>query len=405
MTNIHRSAGVKIPDFPVGRPESCPFDPDEIYTRLRAEEPMTLVHCPAGMDAWLISRYEDMRHMLADRSLSSRAAGSDHMLPSYDGHEPLPGFMIQLDGQEHARLRRLLIGEFTVRKMEALRPYVQKITDEHIDAMLAGAGADLVPDFALPIPSKVICEMLGVPYKDHEMFQLDSQVLMSFEADEVSRGAASQRLEAYLGELIRQRITEPQGDLLSRLIARSNGTDRPLEVGEPATLSVLLLVAGHDTTANMITLGMLMLLENPGKLAELRADPDLIGTAVEELLRYLSVIQFGLLRYATRDVTIGGTEVKAGEWLVAAVPSGNRDESVFPSSDTLDLGRQVRTNLAFGFGAHVCIGQHLARIELQVALSTLLHRIPELRLAEPLAQSEFKRNDIVYGLQSMRVTW
>ncbi|MDK0523931.1 cytochrome P450 [Streptomyces sp. ML-6] len=267
------------------------------------------------------------------------------------------------------------------------------------------AGADLVRDFALPIPSKVICEMLGVPYKDHEMFQLDSQVLMSFEADEVSRGAASQRLEAYLGELIRQRIAEPQGDLLSRLIARSNDTDRPLEVGEPATLSVLLLVTGHETTANMITPGMLMLLENPGKLAELRADPDLIGTAVEELLCYLSVIQFGLLRHATQDVTIGGIEVKAGEWLVAAVPSGNRDESVFPSSDTLDLGRQVRTNLAFGFGAHVRIGQHLARIELQVALSTLLRRIPELRLAEPLAQSEFKRNDIVYGLQSMRVRW
>lgn len=405
MTNTRPTSRAEVPEFPVTRPESCPFEPDETYTRLRADDPVSLVRCPAGMDAWLVSRYQDIREMLADQRLSSRAAGSNHMLPSYDMCDPLPGFMIQLDGEEHARLRRLLIGEFTVRRMEALRPYIQKITDEHIDAMLAGSSADLVRDFALPIPMSVICEMLGVPYEDHEALQLDSEVLMSFEVDEAPREAASQRLEDYLAELIRQRIAEPQDDLLSRLIARGNETERPLSVEELATLGVLLLAAGHETTANMIALSMLVLLENPERMAALRAAPDTIGTAVEELLRYLSVIQFGLLRYATEDLTIGGTAVKAGEWLVAAVPSGNRDESVYAAPDTVDLGRQARTNLAFGFGAHVCIGAQLARIELQVALSTLLRRIPGLRLEKPLAQSEFKLNDIVYGLRSMPVAW
>ncbi|MFF4602680.1 cytochrome P450 [Streptomyces sp. NPDC001339] len=405
MTNTRTASGNGIPDFPVSRPDSCPFDPDETYTRLRADDPLSLVRCPAGMDAWLVTRYQDIRSVLADPRLSSRAAGSDHMLPSYDGRDPLPGFMIQLDGTEHARLRRLMMGEFTGRRVEALRPYIQKITDEHTDAMLAGSSADLVQDFALPIPSQVICEMLGVPYEDHTAFQHDSEVLTSFEADEAARAAATRRLEDYLGELIEKRLVEPQDDMLSRLIARAAETDRPLTVPELSTLGVLTLVAGHETTANMITLSMAVLLEDPERMAALRAAPETIGTAVKELLRYLTVIQFGLVRYATEDVTVGGTKVKAGEWVVAALPSGNRDERVFPDPDTVDLGRRARTNLAFGFGPHQCIGQQLAEVEMQVALSTLLRRLPGLRLARPLEQADFKLNDIVHGLRRMPVVW
>ncbi|GAA3436854.1 cytochrome P450 [Kutzneria kofuensis] len=395
-----------MPAFPTDRPDSCPFDPDEVYTRLRADEPVTAVRCPAGVDAWLVSRYADIRAVLTDPRLSSRAASSMHMLPIADlSRDPSPGAIIQADGEEHARLRRLLIGEFTVRRMEALRPYIQKITDEHIDAMLQGPGADLVQDFALPIPSLVICEMLGVPYDDRVQFQHDSEVLIGFEADEAARRAAGDRLWGYLGELIGQRLAEPRDDLLSRLIARANETDRPLTPQELATLGVTLLVAGHETTANMIALSTLVLLENSEQLAVLQAAPENAGPAVEELLRYLSVIQFGLFRYATQDVEVGGTQVRAGEWLVAAISSGNRDENVYPDPDTVDLGRQARTHLAFGFGAHQCIGQQLARIEMQVALTTLLRRIPGLRLAMPLPQSEFKRNDLVYGVRSLPVTW
>ncbi|WP_416970869.1 cytochrome P450 [Streptomyces sp. 4F14] len=403
MTDIRPAPAIH--DFPVTRPEKCPFDPDEEYARLRAEEPVSRVRCPAGMDAWLVTRYEDVRGVLADPRLSSRAAGSDHMLPSYAGHDPLPGFMIQLDGEEHARLRRLMIGEFTGRRVEALRPYIQRIADEHADAMLAGRGADLVRDFALPIPSRVICEMLGVPYQDHTSFQRDSQILTSFEADEATRAAATRRLEDHLGELIEKRLAVPQDDMLSRLIARADAGGRPLTVPELSTLAVLTLVAGHETTANMITLGMAVLLEDPERTAALRARPETIGPAVKELLRYLTVIQFGLVRYATEDVTVGGVEVRAGEWVVAALPSGNRDESVFPGPDTLDLGRRARTNLAFGFGPHQCIGQQLAEVELQVALTTLLRRLPGLRLARPLEQADFKLNDIVHGLRTMPVVW
>ncbi|MEV7923968.1 cytochrome P450 [Kitasatospora sp. NPDC088779] len=394
-----------LPEFPVTRPDSCPLDPDETYARLRAHAPVSPVRCPAGMDAWLVSRYEDIRSVLTDPRLSSRGAGSMHMLPSYDRRDPAPGSMIQLDGEEHARLRRLLIGEFTVRRMEALRPSVQRITDRHVDAMLAGSSADLVRDFALPIPSLVICELLGVPYDDHESFQHDSEVLIGFGADAATRDAATRRLEGYLGELIVRRRAEPRDDLLSRLIVRGEATEHPPTIGELATLGVLLLVAGHESTANMIALSALVLMADRERVAALRAAPDTIGTAVEELLRYLSVIQFGLLRYATEGVTVGGTAVAAGSWLVAAIPSGNRDEDVFPAPDTVDLRRPPRTHLAFGFGPHQCIGQQLARIELQVALTTLLRRVPGLRLAEPLAQSAFKHNDIVFGLRSMPVLW
>jgi len=405
MTNLSSAPDIRVHDFPVSRPQGCPFDPDEIYTRLRAEEPVTRVRCPAGMDAWLVTRYQDIRAVLADPRLSSRAAGSDHMLPSYAGHDPVPGFMIQLDGEEHARLRRLMMGEFTVRRVEALRPTVQRITDGHVDALLTAAEPDLVRDYALPIPSQVICEMLGVPYQDHAAFQHDSQILTSFEADEATRAAATRRLEDYLGELIEKRIAVPQDDMLSRLIARAEAGGRPLTVPELSTLAVLTLVAGHETTANMIALSMAMLLEDPGKLAALRAAPKTVDTAVKELLRHLTVIQFGLVRYATEDVTVGGVEVRAGEWVVAALPSGNRDESVFPDPDTLDLTRRARTNLAFGFGPHQCIGQQLAEVELRIALATLLRRVPGLRLARPLEQADFKLNDIVHGLRSMPVVW
>ncbi|MFE4973239.1 cytochrome P450 [Kitasatospora sp. NPDC056651] len=406
MTNPGPDQATGTPRFPTIRPPSRPFDPDESYARLRADAPVSPVRCPAGMDAWLVSRHEDIRAVLTDPRLSSRGAGSMHMLPSYDRADPPPGSMIQLDGAEHARLRRLLIGEFTVRRIAALRPSVQRITDRHIDAMLAaGPGADLVRDFALPIPSQLICELLGVPYADHDAFQHDSEVLIGFDADQATRDAATRRLEDYLADLVTRRLAEPRDDLLSRLIARGRTTERPPTVPELATLGVLLLVAGHETTANMIALSALVLTADPDRAAALRAAPDTIGLAVEELLRYLSVIQFGLLRYATEDVTVGGTPVAAGDWLVAAIPSGNRDEDVFPAPDTVDLRRPPRPHLSFGFGPHQCIGQQLARMELRIALATLLRRMPGLRPAEPLAPSAFKHNDIVFGLRSLPVTW
>jgi cytochrome P450 len=403
LSHVTTTRPVDLPTFPDQRPESCPFDPDPAYARLRAEEPVTTVRCPAGVDAVLVSRYEDARAALSDRRLSSWAASSQHMQHGYDFSEaPDSGQIIQLDGEDHARLRRLLIGEFTVRRMEALRPFIQRITDEHIDAMLAGTSADLVRDFGLPIPSLVICEMLGVPYADRADFQRDGELLLSIETDRAAGAMAWQRLGEYIGELVDRRTAEPQDDLLSRLIARGNATDSPLTRAELVTIGATLLIAGHETTANMISLSTAVLLENPEQQAALHADP---GTAVEELLRYLTVIQFGLLRRATEDVTVAGASLKAGEWLVAAIQSGNRDEDVFPRPDAVDLGRQARTHLGFGFGPHQCLGQQLARVELQIALTTLLRRIPGLRLAAPLPATEYKNSAIIYGLRSLPVEW
>jgi cytochrome P450 len=394
------------PAFPASRPESCPLDPDAVYARLRAEEPVTSVSCPLGIDTWLVSRYEDIRAMLVDPRLSARAASSQHMLPDYDLSKPvLPGSIVHLDGEEHSRLRRLLIGEFTVRRMDALRPYVQQIADEHIDAMLAGGNsAELVRDFALAIPSLTICELLGVPYADRAEFDRNSQLLMTLEADRHARSAAFQRMSGYLCELVEDRLDddEPRDDLLSRLITRAYESGDPLSMDELIMLTVTLLVAGHETTASMLGLSVVTLLENPGQVAALQADP---GTAVEELLRYLTVIQFGLLREATEDVVVAGQEVKAGEWIVGAISSGNRDETVYTDPDTVDLSRPHRSHLAFGFGAHQCLGQHLARVELKVALTTLFRRIPGLRLARPLVEADFRRNDLVYGVWSLPVTW
>jgi cytochrome P450 len=396
-----------LPAFPTTRSTQCPFDPPARYAELQASTPVPQVSCPAGIDAWLVTRYEDIRAVLTDSRLSSRGASSMHMTPSSDLSSPaMAGAIIQLDGAEHSRLRRLLISEFTVRRIEALRPYIQRITDEHIDAMLAGPQpADLVRDFALPIPVLVICELLGVPFADREAFQHDSAILVSVDTDPAIMEESSQRMRRYLGDLLADKVARPQDDLLSRLIQRGNETDRPLTMDELIFLGLTLLVAGHETTANTIALSTLVLLENPDQLAALRTSPELANSAVEELLRYLSVIQFGLLRYATEDVTVADTVIRAGEWLVAASSPGNRDESVYPGADEVDLKREARTHLAFGFGAHQCLGQQLARVELQVALTTLLSRLPNLRLPVPLADSAFKHNSIVYGLQAMPIVW
>jgi len=257
------------------------------YAELLASDPIPRVTCPAGIEARLVTRYEDIRAVLGDPRLSSRGASSMHMTPDADlTTSPMAGAIIQLDGGEHARLRRLLISEFTVRRMEALRPYIQRITDEHIDAMLAGPQpADLVRDFSLPIPSLVICEMLGVPYADRDAFQADSAILLNFETDRAISDEAAERMRTYLGELLADKVARPRDDLLSRLILRGKETDRPLTMDELVFLGLTLLVAGHETTANTIALSTLVLLRNPDQLAALRGSPELANSAVEEMLR------------------------------------------------------------------------------------------------------------------------
>ncbi|WP_410673079.1 cytochrome P450 [Amycolatopsis sp. cmx-4-68] len=397
------TAASATPALPTARPAGCPFDPPEDYATLRETAPTSPVRCPAGMDAWLVTRYSDVRAVLADRSMSSRGASSVHVHPDADLDEEVsPGSIIQLDGAAHSRLRKKVIAEFTVRRVEAMRGYVQELVESHLDAMLArGSSADLVQDFALPIPSLVICELLGVPYADRSRFQRQSGLLVSTDATPEEGKQAYDELSGFLAELFTDKQRNPQDDLFSRLISR--GGDDPLTMEELVVLGLSLLVAGHETTANMIALGTLVLLEHPAQRDVVLAAPE---RAVEELLRYLSVVQFGVLRYATEDVQVGSRSVKAGDWLVAALNSANRDEDLFPGGDKLDFHRESpRTHVAFGFGAHQCIGQQLARVELQEALTRLFRRVPDLRLAVPRESLAYKHNTLVYGVRELPVAW
>jgi cytochrome P450 len=393
--------------FPTARDAVCPFDPPAEYAELRAREGTTTLSCPVGIDAHVISRYDDVRAVLADPRLSSHAAPSTHVVAGAPLDRPvMPGGLLHMDGPEHARLRRLLTPEFTVKRIQAMRPYIQGLVDEHIDAMLASTGpVDLVHDFALPIPSLVICELLGVAYADRDRFQQQTGVLLDSSSDAAASERANVEITEFMTQLVIAKLAAPTDDMLGRLIARAKEAGQELTVQELVTLGVTLLIAGHETTSNMIGLSTLALLRQPDQLAALRADPELAGTAVDEMLRYLTILQFGVLRQVKEDLPVGDETIKAGEWLVAALSSGNRDESVFPDPDQIDLKREATAHLAFGYGIHQCLGQQLARVELQEVFARLHQRIPTLRLAVPFEDIEFKNDALVYGVRALPVTW
>ncbi|MGW7684627.1 cytochrome P450 [Kribbella sp. NPDC054772] len=393
--------------FPVGRPSGCPFDPAREYAAFRRADAPTKVSTPAGVDAYVVSRYDDVRTVLRDSRLSSRSAPSEHVVPDADlEREVESGSILQVDGAAHKRLRRMLAGEFAVKRMEALRPRVTAIIEERLDAMLAGGGpVDLVQEFALPIPSLVICELLGVPYADRAEFQARSAVLVQVDGDPDEQMRVSDAFNQYMVELVLAKQARREDDLLSRLITRGEELGTPLSLPELVSIGVTLLVAGHETTANMIALSTLALLRNPSQLEALRADPALAPAAVEELLRYLSVVHFGLFRLATDDVPVGGSTIGAGEYLIVALSSANRDEKVFPDPDRLDVARQGSAHVAFGFGPHQCLGQQLARLELQEVFTRLYARIPTLRLAVPFEEIDYRNNTLVYGVTALPVTW
>ncbi|MFB9924006.1 cytochrome P450 [Amycolatopsis halotolerans] len=395
----------ETPALPTTRTTGCPFDPPAEYAALREAAPVSRIRCPAGFDTWLVTRYDDVRAVLADPALSSRGASSVHVKAEQDPYAEVdPGSIIQLDGAEHSRLRKMVVAEFTVRRVEKLREYVREQVEQHLDAMLAKPGrADLVQDFALPIPSLAICELLGVPYADRELFQRQSSVLVSTDQDAETTGQAYHELAGYLGKLFAGKQQDPHDDLFSKLIVRAEASGEPLDLDELIMLGLSLLVAGHETTANMIALSALLLLEHPDQRTQALADPP---RAVEELLRYLSVVQFGVLRYATEEVKVGGQTVAEGDWLIAALNSANRDEDRYPHADRLDFTRESpRTHVAFGFGAHQCVGQQLARVEMQEALTALFRRVPDLRLAVPKESLAYKHNALVYGPEELPVAW
>ncbi|TMR37517.1 cytochrome P450 [Nonomuraea zeae] len=313
------------------------------------------------------------------------------------------GIFVFMDPPEHTRLRRSLTGQFTVRRMRELESRVTEIAVEHIEAMkAAGTEADLVPAFALPLPSLVICELLGVDYADRAEFQERTAVGLNASSTPREQAMARAELHAFMRGLVAAKRSNPADDLLSGLI---HDTDPPLTDAQLVDVALLLLTAGHETTANMLGLGTFALLEHPDQLAALRADPGLIDNAVEELLRFLSILQLGVSRVATEPVTLGGVDLPAGATVVIATPEVNRDPRHWDDPDTLDVRRPRTPHLAFGHGVHQCLGQQLARIELRIGLGELISRLPGLRLAVPAEQVPVRNEMLIFGVRSLPVTW
>jgi hypothetical protein len=397
-----------LPAFPMAR--QCPFDPPAELVDLAASRPIGRVRIWDGSTPWLLTRHDDVRAVLADRRFSSDPAktGFPNQSPvSKFRRERSKGSFLTMDDPEHARYRRMLVGEFTVRRIEALRPRIEATVHALLDSMTAGPNpVDLVSAFALPLPSLVICHLLGVPYADHEFFQRQSSDMLDTTGDPAEALRAGKELAVYLYKLIKAKEADPGDDLLSRLVDARLRTGE-LTDREITSMAILLLVAGHETTANQLALGVAALLRNPEQVEVLRTatEPEVINGAVEELLRLLTITHFGRRRIATEDVELNGTLIKAGEGVIAAADIANRDPRLFADPEAFDPARTPNRHVAFGFGVHQCLGQPLARLELQLALPALLRHFPDLRLAADLDQIPFRDKLPIYGPQELPVAW
>ncbi|MHA6628421.1 cytochrome P450 [Pseudonocardia sichuanensis] len=385
------------------------FDPAPELAELRDAGGVRRVRTPFGVDAWLVTRFADVREVLSDpvRFSNARVSVDDRRragMPPMSEEEIArmrAGNLLALDPPEHSRVRRMLTPEFTVRRMRRLEPRIREIVDEHLDAMQrTGPPSDLVADFALPVPSLVICELLGVPYADRAEFQerTSRQLDLSLPVQERFRLAKESR--AYMAELVGRAQAEPGEDMLGMLV-REHGDE--LSTDELVGIAGLLLVAGHETTANMLGLGTLALLRHPDQLAIVRDEPERVDAAVEELLRWLSIVHSGTAKITTAGVEIAGQRIEAGEFVMLALPAANRDPALRDDPDRLDVTRGAVGHVAFGHGIHHCLGAPLARMEMRIAFPALLRRFPGLRAVGE--EAEFRTFHIIYGLAALQVAW
>ncbi|WIX91749.1 cytochrome P450 [Amycolatopsis sp. DG1A-15b] len=391
--------------FPMPR-SGCPFDPPPEYARLREEDPVAGAVLADGMPVWLVTRHADARAALTDPKISGDLRSAGCPVPGGGPAIP-PGVrppFARTDPPEHTLYRKLLLPSFTVKRVKAMRPRIREITGELLDAMAARPGsADLVEALALPLPSLVICDLLGIPYADHEFFQSRAKVVLSRASSPARFHEALRELREYMIGLLAAKRAEPADDILTKLVQAQAEHDIPDE--DLATTAQALLNAGHETTANMISLGTVLLLRHPETLAELKADAALWPGAVEELLRYLSIGDLVSPRAAKEDVRIGDRVIRGGEGMFVLTGSANRDPAAFPDPDRFDVRRSARHHLAFGYGVHQCIGQNLARAELEIVLEALFDRFPALRVDTPVADLAYKRDAALFGLHDLRVSW
>ncbi|MFD7246572.1 cytochrome P450 [Streptomyces massasporeus] len=398
-----------LPEYPLPRAAECPLAPAPAARELRAEKPITRVRIWNGSTPWLVTRHADQRALLPDPRVSDDDL--DPGFPYVNAHRAeiapvTPRLITNTDAPEHTRLRRTVNGPFMVKRIETMREPVQKIVDELVDRMLDGPHpVDLLQAFALPVPSLVIAELLGVPYADHDFFQRSSSLVLDGAAPPEEARRAGGELASYLDELLRRKSADPGEDVLSEMAGRVRAGE--MAHTEAVHMGVAMLIAGHETTATMISLGTIALLQHPDQIALLRGsdDPKLIANAVDEVLRYLSIVQTGVRRVAKEDIEIGDVVIRKGDGIIFDLHAANWDPEVFPEAERLDITRPARIHQAFGYGPHQCLGQNLARLELQVVYGTLYRRIPTLRLAVPVEELEFDHTGTTYGVHGLPVAW
>lgn len=375
-------------------------DPYPAYATLRAEAPVSLVQMPDG-PVWLITRYDDVRAALTDPRFSKDWRWT---LPAEARAEnpatPIP-MMILMDPPEHTRLRKLVSRSFTLRRMEDLRPRVEQIVTELLDALPATGIVDIMANYAFLLPVQVICELLGVPAEDRDDFAAWSNVMVD-ESSPEDTTAAMGKLNGYLSELIDAKRDNPDDALVSALIEVAEDEDR-LSREELVAMAMMLLIAGHETTVNLIGNGLLALLTHPEQRARLREQPELMPSAVEEFLRFDSPVYNTPVRFMSEDVEVAGVTVPAGAVVVLATGSANRDADRFADPDAFRIDRDASGHVSFGHGLHHCLGAQLARIEGQEAIGMLLARRPELALAVHPDEVARRRSTLIRGLSSLPV--
>ncbi|MGW0854300.1 cytochrome P450 family protein [Streptomyces sp. NPDC002690] len=385
--------------------EAFTRDPYPCYAELRARGPVHRVVLPGGTPAWLVVGYEAGRELLADQRLSKEWRNASPLL---NLHQMTAGrSMLSSDAPDHTRLRKLVSREFTPRRMEQLAPRIQNMTDHLLDAMLAEPDrrTDLVDALSFPLPMAVICELLGVPDMDRVSFREWSNTALSSTDAEVRRSAVTS-MNAYIALMLDDKRKKPGDDLMSALIHTADEEGDRLSGDELAGMAWLLLVAGHETTVNLITNGVLHLLAHPDQLAALRADPGLLGNAVEEILRYDSPVETPTFRFTTGPLDVGGTVIPGGgELVLVAMADANRDPARFEGADRFDITRDARGHISFGHGIHYCLGAPLARVEARVAIGSLLTRCPGLRLDTDPDRLVWRTGMLIRGPEHLPIAW
>ncbi len=391
-------------------------NPFPFYAQLRAEAPVFPVNTPIAMKgkgrSWLVTRYDDVLAVLKDDRFAKdrRNAMTSEQLKKMPWIPPmfkaLEQNMLDLDGPDHTRLRALVHKAFTPRLVEQMREQIQALTNELLDAVEAKGRMDLIADFALPLPLTMIGRILGIPAKDNHLFHRWTKTLLSAgqKSNVVVLIPAILRFMGYLKKLIKERRVQPKDDLITALVQAKEGSDQ-LSGDEILAMIFLLLIAGHETTVNLIGSGSLALLEHPEQLARLRREPAIIKPAIEELLRFVCPVEMASERYAREDITIAGTTIPRGELVLAVIGSANRDIHYFDNPDELDLTRENNKHLAFGLGVHYCLGAPLARLEGQIAINTLVQRMPNLRLSVAPEQIRWRGGFVIRGLEALPVSF